>query len=65
LILAIGGGCLMPVLQGAVIDMPPFDIGFMELASVRASFFLPLVCFVVIALYGLLAHRTERTQKAA
>ncbi len=53
LILAIGGGCLMPPLQAAIMDLPPVNIGFMELASVRASFFLPLVCFVVIAGYGL------------
>ena len=52
LILAIGGGCLMPPLQGAIIDMPPIDLGFMELASVRASFALPLICFAVIAIYG-------------
>lgn len=65
LILAIGGGCLMPVMQGAIIDLPPLDLGFMELASVRASFVLPLICFVVIALYGLLAHRTERRGVAA
>jgi len=52
LILAIGGGCLMPPLQAAIIDMPPFDLGFMELASVRASFILPLICFAVIARYG-------------
>lgn len=52
LILAIGGGCLMPPLQGAIIDLPPFDLGFMELASVRASFVLPLICFIVIAHYG-------------
>ena len=52
LILAIGGGCLMPPMQGAIIDLPPIDLGFMELASVRASFVLPLVCFLVIAIYG-------------
>ncbi len=52
LILAIGGGCLMPPLQGKIIDLPPIDLGFMELASVRASFALPLLCFVVIAFYG-------------
>jgi FHS family L-fucose permease-like MFS transporter len=59
LILAIGGGCLLPVLQGKVLDLPPFDLGFIELSSVRASFFLPLVCFVFIAIYGwrtLLVH---------
>ncbi|MCB1131180.1 MAG: MFS transporter, partial [Verrucomicrobiae bacterium] len=52
LILAIGGGCLMPPLQGRILDMPAFDLGFMELASVRASFALPLICFLVIAHYG-------------
>lgn len=52
LILAIGGGCLLPLLQGLVLDMPPIDFGFVELSSVRASFLLPLVCFVFIAIYG-------------
>lgn len=52
LILAIGGGCLLPMLQGKVLDMPPFDLGFVELSSVRASFLLPLVCFIFIAIYG-------------
>jgi fucose permease len=52
LILAIGGGCLLPLLQGKVLDMPPFDLGFVELSSVRASFLLPLVCFIFIAIYG-------------
>ena len=54
LIMAIGGGSLMPPLQGAIIDLPPIQLwGGIELASVRASFVLPLICFVVIALYGL------------
>jgi fucose permease len=57
LILAIGGGCLMPPLQGAILDMPAFDLGFMELASVRASFALPLICFLVIAVYGVRSIR--------
>jgi fucose permease len=65
LILAIGGGCLMPVLQGAIIDLPPIDLGFMELASVRASFFLPMFCFLVIAVYGLLSNKPRRAAQAA
>ena len=60
LILAIGGGCLMPPLQGAIIDLPPVNLGFMELASVRASFALPLVCFAVIAFYGFWSRRERR-----
>ncbi len=49
LILAIGGGCLMPPLQGLLID---YATGFELLSSVRISFVLPLICFVVIAMYG-------------
>jgi len=52
LIMAIGGGCLMPPLQGLIMDMSEFNLGFMVLSSVRASFVLPLICFVVIAIYG-------------
>ena len=48
LIFAIVGGCLMPPLQGRIIDMG----GFGALEGVRASFFLPFVCFVVIAIFG-------------
>jgi FHS family L-fucose permease-like MFS transporter len=49
LILAIGGGCLMPPLQGLLIDKAT---GFEALSSVRISFVLPLICFVVISLYS-------------
>jgi len=57
LILAIGGGCLMPPMQAAIIDLPPINLGFMELASVRASFVLPMICFVVIACFGYWSRR--------
>ncbi len=53
LIFAIGGGCLMTPLQGAIMDMQAFRIGGMVLSSTRASFFLPALCFVVIAAYGI------------
>ncbi|MDR3094854.1 MAG: L-fucose:H+ symporter permease [Bacteroidales bacterium] len=49
LILAIGGGCLMPPLQGLLIDKA---IWFDALSSVRISFVLPLICFAVIAAFG-------------
>jgi fucose permease len=62
LILAIGGGCVMPSLQAAIIDLPPINLGFMELASVRASFVLPLICFAVIAIYGLGVKRNAARQ---
>ena len=53
LIVAIGGGSIMPPLQAAIMDMNDFNLGFMTLSSTRASFVLPLICFVVIALFGL------------
>jgi len=52
LILAIGGGSLMPPLQGAIIDLPSFTIGDFMLSSTRASFCLPFICFLVIGCYG-------------
>jgi MFS transporter, FHS family, L-fucose permease len=60
LILAIGGGCLMPPIQGMILDMNAFNFGFMTLSSARVSFVLPLICFVVIAIFGL---RTARVNK--
>ncbi|KAA6302233.1 MAG: L-fucose-proton symporter [Candidatus Ordinivivax streblomastigis] len=50
LILAIGGGCLMPPVQGLLIDHADW-LGA-TLSSTRISFVLPLICFVVIALFG-------------
>jgi FHS family L-fucose permease-like MFS transporter len=52
LIMAIGGGCLMPPMQGWIMDRNAFNLGFMTLSSTRASFVLPLICFVIIAVYG-------------
>jgi FHS family L-fucose permease-like MFS transporter len=50
LILAIGGGCFMPPLQGLLIDKA---VWFEPLLSaVRFSFVLPLICFVAIAGFG-------------
>ena len=56
LIMAIGGGSVMPPMQAAIMDMGAFDLGFMTLSSTRASFVLPLICFVVIAWYGWNTH---------
>jgi len=56
LVMAIVGGALMPPLQGTIIDQG--QIGF--LPAVNTSFVLPLISFVVIAIYG---FRTYRFQK--
>jgi FHS family L-fucose permease-like MFS transporter len=52
LIMAILGGSVMPPLQGAIIDLGTVDFGAGVFPAVRASFVLPLVCFLVIAAYG-------------
>lgn len=48
LVMAIVGGALMPPLQGALIDRGTIA----GIAAVNFSFILPLLCFVVIAVYG-------------
>ncbi len=48
LIMAILGGSVMPPLMGSVIDLGRV----MDFSATRFAFFLPLLCFVVIALYG-------------
>ena len=49
LIMAILGGSVFPPIQAAIIDS---DIHLLGLPSTHLSFIVPLVCFLVIALYG-------------
>ena len=49
LIMAILGGSVLPPLQARIID----SAGFWGIDPVRCSFFLPLLCFAVIAVYGI------------
>ncbi len=60
LIFAIVGGALLPRLQGGIIDGEGMTLGAMTLESVRVSFFLPVICFIVIACYGFLSNSIER-----
>nr|WP_244828351.1 L-fucose:H+ symporter permease [Carboxylicivirga sediminis] len=48
LVMAIVGGAIMPMLQAMIIDFE--TVGW--LPAVNASFILPMLCFVVIAIYG-------------
>jgi FHS family L-fucose permease-like MFS transporter len=57
LIMAILGGSVMPPLQGAIIDLGTV----FSFPAVRVSFLLPLLSFVVIAVYG---YRTLRIHMA-
>jgi len=53
LVMAIVGGALMPPLQGAIIDMGTIA----WLPAVNFSFVLPLISFIIIALYGFRAQK--------
>lgn len=53
LVMAIVGGALMPPLQASLIDGEPL---ISSLSSVQTSFVLPLICFIVIAIFGYRAH---------
>lgn len=52
LIMAILGGSVMPPVQAAVIDMGTV----MGMPAVNVSFVLPLICFVVVIIYGHRSH---------
>ncbi|MEW6997726.1 L-fucose:H+ symporter permease [Colwelliaceae bacterium BS250] len=49
LIMAIVGGTFLPMAQATIIDM---NVVFDSFSATKASFILPLLCFVVIAIYG-------------
>ncbi|MGI6571986.1 MAG: L-fucose:H+ symporter permease [Fermentimonas sp.] len=57
LIMAILGGSVMPPLMGAVIDLKTV----FSFPAVRVSFFLPFICFVVVAIFGYRAHKIYNT----
>ena len=60
LIMAILGGSVLPPLQAAIIDMGSIG-GF---PAVNLSFVLPLICFVVIVIYGFRSGK-ERAARSA
>lgn len=53
LVMAIVGGALMPPLQGAIIDQGTI-LGH---PAVNVSYCLPLLCFVVVTIYGLRSRK--------
>ncbi|MCR5036639.1 MAG: L-fucose:H+ symporter permease [Bacteroidales bacterium] len=55
LVMAIVGGALMPPLQGMIIDCGTI-LGH---PAVNVSYALPLLCFIVVAIYGLRARKNS------
>lgn len=60
LVMAIVGGAVMPMLQGMILDFGGSgytDTLILGVPEVNFSFVLPLICFVVVAIFG---YRTYR-----
>ena len=53
LVMAIVGGAFMPPLQGLMIDAEPIIV---NIPSIKTSFFLPMLCFIVVVIYGYRSH---------
>lgn len=54
LVMAIVGGALMPPLQGMIIDMGTV----FNHPAVNVSYGLPMICFLVVAVYGIRSNRS-------
>ena len=54
LVMAIVGGALMPPLQGKIIDCGTIA----GHPAVNVSYCLPLICFIIVTIYGLRARKT-------
>ena len=63
LIFAIVGGAIHAALQGQLIDGSGMNILGQSLESVRVSFFLPVLCFVVVAIYGFMTNVMVRKER--
>ncbi|MGB5272056.1 MAG: L-fucose:H+ symporter permease [Eudoraea sp.] len=62
LVMAIVGGAIMPVLQGSILDLGGSgytDIKILGVPEVNFSFVLPLICFIVVAIYGYRTYRVH------
>lgn len=56
LIMAILGGSVLPPIQASIIDMG----SVFNMPAVNVSFVLPLICFIVVMIYG---HRTRSLRR--
>ena len=64
LVMAIVGGAIMPTVQGMILDIGGVgytDTLIMGVPEVKFSFILPLICFLVVALYGYRSYHVFKT----
>jgi FHS family L-fucose permease-like MFS transporter len=65
LVMAIVGGAFMPIFQGMILDIGGAayaDVSILGVPEVNISFVLPLICYLVVAVYG---YRTFRVYDVA
>ena len=60
LVMAIVGGALMPPLQGMIIDCGTI-LGH---PAVNVSYILPLICFIIVTIYGIRSRHFDRSRQA-
>ncbi len=60
LVMAIVGGALMPPLQASLIDASPI---FESIPTIQTSFVMPLLCFVVIAIFAYRVNYIHQLKK--
>ncbi len=61
LVMAIVGGAFMPILQGMIMDIGGkgyADTSILGVPEVNFSFILPLLCFLIVSIYGFRAYKT-------
>ena len=62
LVMAIVGGAIMPLAQGVMLDIGGSgytDVRILGVPEVNFSFILPLLCFVVVAIYGYRVYKVH------
>ena len=67
LVMAIVGGALMPTLQGLILDIGGVgytDTLILGVPEVNFSFVLPLICFLVVGIYGYNVFSKHKTIKS-
>lgn len=62
LVAAIAGGALIPLVQGAIVDMESVSVAGVELVGVQASYLVPVACMAYVFLYGVIIAIAESRQ---
>jgi len=67
LVMAIVGGAIFPLMQGAIIDVGGDNLAdtlILGIPEVKFSFIVPMICIAVVGIYGLFAGKVEKKSKS-